>query len=174
MLIFGNGVLTSCLTCPKVLEMTGYTKLFGILVGSSVWDEDDKTRIVWVTMLALKDRNHVVPVTDKALAVFARVPYEDCLRALEKFQSPDPSSRTPDNEGRRIKRVDGGWLILNSEKYARMLSKEERREYNTAKQAEYRKRKKLVANSGASAGASKAIREGLEERPGGVGDFRDR
>ena len=43
-------------------------------------------------------------------------------------------------DGRRIKEVDGGWLILNGEKYAALLSNEERRIYNSAKQREYRAR----------------------------------
>jgi hypothetical protein len=43
-----------------------------------------------------------------------------------------------------------------------MLSKEERREYNTAKQAEYRKRRKTVRDEGTMAGARTAIREGFD------------
>lgn len=141
--------------------MTGYTKLFGMIVASSIWDEDDKTRLVWITMLALKDRHHVVNATEKALALFARVTDEECHRALEKFLGPDPLSRTPEHGGRRIEAVPGGWRILNGEVYAKMLTKEERREYNTAKQSEYRKRKKEVVHDGTCAGAVAAIADGM-------------
>lgn len=144
--------------------MTGYTKLFGLIVASSVWDEDNDTRIVWITLLALKDKNHVTQTTEKALSLFARVSPEACRRALDKLEAPDPNSRSMEHEGRRIRKVEGGWQILNGEKYARMLTKEERREYQRNKQAEYRKRKKQVANAGAKAGARKALSDGIAEQ----------
>jgi hypothetical protein len=141
--------------------MTGYTKLFGLIIASSIWDEDDKTRLVWITMLALKDRGHIVNATEKALSLFARVSEEECHRSIEKFLSPDPLSRTPDHEGRRIEVVPGGWRILNGEVYAKMLTKEERRQYNAAKQSEHRRRSKEIVHAGACDGAGRAIEEGM-------------
>jgi hypothetical protein len=35
------------------------------------------------------------------------------LDAIKVLESPDAKSRTPANEGRRIQKVQGGWLILN-------------------------------------------------------------
>jgi hypothetical protein len=37
--------------------------------------------------------------------------------ALQKLASPDPHSRTPDYEGRRLVRVAGGFIIINYMKY---------------------------------------------------------
>lgn len=139
----------------------GYTKLFTEIVASSIWDEDDKTRIVWITMLALKDRGHFVRGTRRYLALAARVTDEECDRALERLLNPDHHSRTPDHDGRRIKEVPGGWEILNGEKYSKMLSYEERKEYQRFKQAEYRKRKKQIETEGACLGAQQAISDGL-------------
>ncbi len=42
---------------------------------------------------------------------------EDGLRALERLGSPELDSRTPDFEGRRMVRVDGGYIILNFASY---------------------------------------------------------
>lgn len=39
------------------------------------------------------------------------------LAALDRLGEPDPESRTPDFEGRRMIRVDGGYLILNFDRY---------------------------------------------------------
>lgn len=39
------------------------------------------------------------------------------LSALERLGEPDYESRTPDYEGRRMIRIDGGYLILNYDKY---------------------------------------------------------
>jgi hypothetical protein len=60
------------------------------------------------------------------------------LIALEKLASPDPGSRSPDHEGRRMVRVDGGYIILNFMKYRD-------RDYTAAeRQRRLRERKKLV------------------------------
>ena len=122
--------------------MTGYTKLFQDIVTSTIWGEDDQTRIVWVTMLALKDSKHFVSASVPGLARQANVSLEDCQRALAKLEAPDPHSRSQEFEGRRIQKADGGWLILNGQKYRERMNLDERREYQRTKQAEYRARKR--------------------------------
>ncbi|MCH7825028.1 MAG: conserved phage C-terminal domain-containing protein [Acidobacteria bacterium] len=47
--------------------------------------------------------------------------------AIERFSSPDPHSRTPDNDGRRIEAIDGGWVVLNYARYRARRDPEERR-----------------------------------------------
>lgn len=42
---------------------------------------------------------------------------ESGLSALERLGSPENDSRTPDFEGRRLVRVDGGFIALNFVKY---------------------------------------------------------
>lgn len=39
------------------------------------------------------------------------------LAALERLGEPDPDSRSDDHEGRRLIRIDGGYLVLNFERY---------------------------------------------------------
>ena len=39
------------------------------------------------------------------------------MAALLRLAMPDPESRTPDFEGRRMIRVDGGYLVLNFQKH---------------------------------------------------------
>jgi hypothetical protein len=119
----------------------GYTKLFEELIASSVWDEDDKTRLVWITMLALKDRKHFVRATERYLALAARVSLDECQRALLRLSSPDPQSHRKEKDGRRIEAVDGGWNIINGEYYSQKLNIQARRAYKAEKQQEYRDRK---------------------------------
>lgn len=57
--------------------------------------------------------------------------------------SPDPFSRTKDHQGIRIQEMDGGWLIINGEKYRNMMSLDERREYQRLKQRQYRSKDRL-------------------------------
>jgi hypothetical protein len=97
--------------------MSGFSKLWSDIILSSVWSEDDKTRIVWVTLLALSNADGHVSCSLPGLANAARVSLDECAAALQKLASPDPHSRTKDHEGRRIEAVDGGWLILNYRAY---------------------------------------------------------
>lgn len=91
----------------------GYTKLFSDIVDSSIWDEDNDTRIVWVTLLALCNADGYVRGSVGWLAGKARVSVKDCTKALKIFAAPDPRSRTEDNDGRRIQATERGWIILN-------------------------------------------------------------
>lgn len=122
--------------------MPGFTKLFSSILASSIWCEANETRLVWITMLAMADRNGLVEAAIPGLANAARVSLEACETALTKFQSPDAYSRSTAHQGRRIEKVEGGWRLLNYAEYRAKLSVEERREYQRVKQAEYRKRKK--------------------------------
>lgn len=142
---------------------TTYTKLFQSILASTVWQESLPTKVVWVTMLALSDRDGRIWASVPGLAHAAGVQLEDCRIAIKKFLGPDLDSRTKDNEGRRIVEIDGGWELLNHAKYRQMMSKEERRDYNRLKQSEYRKRKKDAGLAGKQAGAQQAIKEGLEQ-----------
>jgi hypothetical protein len=94
-----------------------YTKLYSSIVLSSIWDENNATRITWITLLALADYDGTVMASVSGLATVARLSIRDVESSLEKLKSPDVHSRTPDNDGRRIADIDGGWLIINHCKY---------------------------------------------------------
>ncbi len=102
--------------------MSGYVKIYGSILGSSIWAEALPTRIVWITMLALADQNGRVEASVSGLARFANVTVKDCRKALVALASPDPDSKSPEHEGRRVEKVDGGWTILNYLKYREMRS----------------------------------------------------
>ncbi len=123
----------------------GYTKLFSEIVMSTVWREKDTTRLVWITMLALRNRHHVVEGSVPGLADCARVSIKACRAAIKVLSEPDPDSRSQELEGRRIQQVDGGWFIVNGEKYRRKMSEDERREKNAIYQKNHRERKKSVS-----------------------------
>jgi hypothetical protein len=106
-----------------------FTKLFSSITESTIWCESDQIRIVWITMLAMANKNGYVFGSAPGLANRARVPLESVREALVKFQEPDPDSRTKEFEGRRIKEVDGGWQLLNYAKHRAIRDEEERRDY---------------------------------------------
>ena len=120
--------------------MSGFTKLFNSILYSTIWQEPNATRILWITMLAMSDKNGEVMASVPGLAKTAGITIPECRSGLETLMSPDPDSRTKDHDGRRIEEVDGGWNLLNHGKYRQLLSAEERKEYNRKKQAETRER----------------------------------
>lgn len=120
----------------------GYSKLFSCIVTSSIWGMDSDIRIVWVTMLALKNQYGEVLASVPGLARAANVALEKCEEAITLFSSPDKYSRTKTDDGRRIVEIDGGWRIINNDHYNSLMSLDERREYKRVKEAERRERKR--------------------------------
>ena len=117
-----------------------YTKLFSSITESTVWCEPAGTRLVWITLLAKCDMFGRFAGSIPGLARLANVSLEDTSRALETLLSPDPYSRTPDNEGRRLEVIDGGWRLLNHEKYRDMRDEERRRVQNLEAKRRQRER----------------------------------
>jgi hypothetical protein len=101
-----------------------FTKLFSSITESTIWREPANVRLVWITMLAMADRRGRVWASLPGLADRARVPDEDCRAAIKTFLSPDADSRTREHEGRRIEVIDGGWRLLNHEKYRAIRDEE--------------------------------------------------
>jgi len=105
--------------------MAGYAKLFSCIVTSSVWCQDSATLRVWIAMLAMKNKQGDVEGSIPGFASLARVTIEEMRRAVEILSSPDPDSRTPDEEGRRILPIPGGWHVVNHVKYRDMGQSQE-------------------------------------------------
>jgi len=108
--------------------LSSYTKLFQSILDSSIWQESHQTRILWVTMLAMADQHGEVQAAVPGLAKRAGVTLKEAEEAIATLSAPDQYSRTPDHEGRRIAKIDGGWEILNHAKYRRAASLEDRKE----------------------------------------------
>ena len=138
--------------------MTGFTKLFSSIIHSTIWREPDHVRIIWVTMLAMCDRDGRVEASVPGLSDAARVDMAQCIEALNRLLAPDPYSRTTDCEGRRIAVIDGGWEIINYALYRERASKEHRRQQRAEKQQRYRDRKKAAAER--EEGVTKTVTEG--------------
>jgi len=133
-----------------------FTKLFGSITDSTIWSEDDPTRIVWITMLAMADRHGYVGASIPGLAVRARVSVDSTEKALKKFLSPDKYSRSQEYQGCRISLADRGWNLLNYDRFRDMRDEEARKEYE-------RNRKRLQREK---------IKQ-REECPGGSQDVPD-
>lgn len=133
------------LQCP---DMNGFSLLWSKILDSSLWVKESKeTRLVWITMLAMKNSEGVVQASAVGLADRAKVTPGECREALRIFLSPDPDDTSKVEEGRRIREIAGGWQIINHDLYR--FSTEAKREFwrktkaeQREKQAAYRAQKK--------------------------------
>ena len=90
-----------------------FTKLFSSITASTIWCEPNHVRIVWITLLAMANRDGEVAASVPGLAGIARVTVNECRDAIKRCMSPDKDSRTKAFEGRRLAEINGGWKILN-------------------------------------------------------------
>jgi hypothetical protein len=126
--------------------------------------ESKETRLVWITLLALKDENGKVFSSVVGLADIAKVTVKECREALEKLKAPDPEDTSKVEEGRRIREMPGGWEIINNDRYR--YSTEERRE-------RWRLQKQLQREREASAKAAAEEAEMQAAFPGGDVGLKD-
>lgn len=99
-----------------------WTPLWSMIVESSIWEEDDATCKVFVTLLAIKDEDHIVRANAYQIGRKANKTEAEVLKALKILSEPDRRRIEPqENEGRRIQKVPEGWLVLNGQKYQDMI-----------------------------------------------------
>lgn len=123
-----------------------YNKIFTKILDSSIWLEPSPTRIVWVTLIAAMDENGFAAFASVAnLGHRAIVTPKEAKEAVTTLENPDSNSADPDNEGRRIERVPGGWMILNAEKYRDIVTRSMVQEQTRARVARHREKKKRNA-----------------------------
>lgn len=104
-----------------------YSKLASSIIRSTVWRQADHVRLMWITILALKDRDGEVMGSVGGMADAARITEEQAEDALRCLMAPDPKSRTKDLEGRRLVEIRGGWRVVTHEYYRAIADIDERR-----------------------------------------------
>jgi len=106
--------------------MTGWVPIVSDIVESSLWEEADYVVKVFITMLAKKDKFFFVRGDIYTVAKWANKTdkIDEVIEALRVLSSPD--TRKPlvkqEFDGRRIEAKEGGWFILNGEKYRKLVT----------------------------------------------------
>lgn len=129
-----------------------YGKVFesmydGTLASEGPW----QALVTFQQLIVLADQDGVVDMTANAISRRTSIPLEIIKEGLEVLARPDPDSRTPDEDGRRIVCLedhrDWGWQIVNHAKYQQMRNAAERREYLRLAQANRRAKLKASVNT---------------------------
>ena len=114
-----------------------FVKLDTRILDSSLWIDCDQTR-VFLTVLCMAepveltesaevidiDMNPagwsippgwygIAPVSSVGIVSRSMLPRDSAREALIALGQPDPESRGKEFEGRRVVRIDGGWIVLN-------------------------------------------------------------
>ena len=112
-----------------------YAKIFsqiydGTLCTNGPWE----ALVTFQQMLILADQEGGVDMTIPAIARRTTIPREIIERGIEALMLPDPESRTPTEEGRRIVPLSEGrawgWRIVNYNKYRQIKREQDRRDYH--------------------------------------------
>jgi len=103
----------------------GFTKLDSGIVLSSIWAQPEYIRVVWTTILALKNQNGFIATSYSGLQrtcnLLDDIEGKKFANSIAYLEGPDPDSRTKEFDGRRIQRIEGGWIVLNHQKYRDFL-----------------------------------------------------
>ena len=103
-----------------------------VKVYRSLWDGtlgcQPEACFVFLFMLAHCDPDGIIEMTPKAIAARSGFDIEAVKRAIQVLEQPDPESRTPNEDGRRIVPLDHhrswGWRIVNYKQYRDMTDAE--------------------------------------------------
>ena len=126
-----------------------YAKIFsqiydGTLCTNGPWE----ALVTFQQLLILADEEGGVDMTIPAIARRTTIPREILERGIEALMLPDPESRTPTEEVRRIIPLSNGrswgWRVVNYEKYRQIKREQDRRDYH---RDYYHKRKSASINT---------------------------
>ena len=107
-----------------------FVKLFNQILDSSIAD-DRRLRHFFTDILLCSDAQGYVMMTEAAISRRIGTTIEEVTWGLAELMKPDPRSKTPDHEGRRIEAVEGsgyGWRVINFETYKSLRSNEDMRD----------------------------------------------
>ncbi len=123
--------------------MDNFALLFQSIVRSSLWIKGTKEmRILFITLLALKDTDGRVRSSFVGLADMAKLEEGECRKALQALMSPDPDDTSKVDDGRRVREIPGGWEVVNHDMYR--FSTEAKREFWRQQKQEQREREELA------------------------------
>lgn len=97
-----------------------YGKIFTSMWDGSLYGKLEASAVL-MACVTLCNAQGVLDMTPEAISGRTGWPVEFVRKGIIELEQPDPRSRTPDDDGRRLAKLDDhrdwGWLIVNYEKY---------------------------------------------------------
>jgi hypothetical protein len=131
-----------------------YAKIFSSLYQGTLRGNSHGI-LVFTNLLAHCDMTGIADIHPRAIADEVGLTASEVEAALLVLEAPEAESRSPDEDGRRIVRMDAhrawGWRIVNFLKYRAIRNEEDRREQNRLAQDRYRRKHDSKQSKPASA-----------------------
>ncbi len=125
-----------------------YGKIFGSIYDGTLaghWE----AIVTMQQLIVLSSPEGVVDMTPEAISRRTTIPLKIITKGLEFLAKPDPYSRTPGDDGKRIVLLDDhrpwGWRLVNHGKYTRLRNMEQKREADRERLSEKRRQNNDVA-----------------------------
>lgn len=112
-----------------------YGKMFrqmyhGTLATAGPW----QALVTFQQFIVLADKEGIVDMTPEAISRETTIPLDIIKLGITALEQPDPDSRTPDEEGRRLVRLSEtrswGWRLVNYKHYRDLKREEDRKAYH--------------------------------------------
>ena len=127
-----------------------YGKLFVSMFSGSLYGHWQAI-VTFQQMIILADKDGTVEMTPAAISATTSIPLDIIEAGITLLEAPDPNSRTPDEDGRRLLRINPsrpwGWHITNYAYYRAIRTAEDRREY----QKKYWQKRKQITQPDSTA-----------------------
>ena len=124
-----------------------YGKIFDSMYDGTI-SANWQAMVTFQQLIVLCDADGVVDMTPPAIARRTGIPLEIIEAGIDYLEKPDPYSRSPEQEGRRIIRLEEhrpwGWEIVNHAHYKSLQDADEIREKNRIRKQKQREREKLA------------------------------
>jgi hypothetical protein len=126
-----------------------YGKIFSSIYEGTLYGHWEAI-VTMQQLIVLATPDGVIDMTPQAIAARTSIPFEIISKGLKVLGEPDPYSRTPGEDGRRIVAIDShrpwGWRLVNHWKYMAMRDMEAKRKADRERLAEKRREINNVAN----------------------------
>ncbi|GAI85787.1 unnamed protein product, partial [marine sediment metagenome] len=111
-----------------------------------------KAMVTFQQMIILCNEDGTLDMTPQALHFRTGIPLEIIKDGIEILESDDPESRTPNQNGKRIVRLDEhrtwGWKLVNHKHYKHLASYEDKKKKDRDRINEKRAAEKANKNKG--------------------------
>jgi len=136
-----------------------YGKVFESMFTGSMVGIGPTVFAVWTYCISTSKPPGIVELNSRILATILGCSAEEVDAAIEVLCSPDPDSRSPEHEGRRLIK-EGNFLysMPTWQKYVAIRREEDRRQQNRKAQAEWRRKQ-------ASASSKHGVSEREQDKP---------
>lgn len=105
----------------------GYTPAFDSIYTGTLYGKWPAAA-VWASLLPLLDKNGCIDMSLQAISGMTGWPMDLLKQGIEQLMEPDPDSRTPGEDGRRLVPIDPnrpwGWRAVNHSKYREKARKQ--------------------------------------------------